>query len=338
MTQHPPSPLHRLWISIGLIHATVIIGAVGLMLTGDRGLFEAIYFTIVILTTVGMEGPKTDADRAWSIVIMIAGVGTVIYATGVVVAFFVEGEVRDLLGRHKVHKRINLMHDHYIVVGFGRMGQALCTALDSAGKSFVLIEEDEPRCVLAEVAGWAVIHGDGMHEQALIQAGIERAKGLASCLPRDENNVFVTLSASGLRPDLHIVARAEDTSAIRKLERAGASRVICPPQISALQVSDMLTHPGVDDVVELDGRWPNLELSQVRAEKFQGMVGSRIDALVQRLGGGVTVIAVTDGQGQRQLAPSPETLIRQADQLVIAGPRGWLAGLSEVRITPGDGD
>ncbi|MBX2853103.1 MAG: NAD-binding protein [Phycisphaeraceae bacterium] len=324
LSEDTPDSLQRIGLSLALLIVLVVIGAVGLMLSGDRTFFEALYLTVVILTTVGMEGPVNDAERAWSLFLMIAGVGTVIYATGQVVSFLVEGQVRDVFGRHKMKQKINQLRDHTVVAGFGRMGRALCATLEVEARPFVLIENEPERVDQAEALGYLVILADAKQEQTLMEAGIDRAGALATCLPDDADNVFVTLSASGLHPDLHIVARAEDGATTVKLHRAGAARVVCPPQLSAVRVSDMLQHPKVDDMIELDGVWPDLEIAQLSAGRFPGLTGERISDLIDHLGSKTTVVAMSLASGERLLRPAVDTLIHEGDQLIIIGPRGWM--------------
>ena len=323
-----PDSLQRIGLSVALLVALVVIGAAGLVLLSDRTFFEALYLTVVILTTVGMEGPANDVERAWSLFLMIAGVGTVIYATGQVVSFVVEGQVRDILGRRKMKSKINHLQDHTVIVGFGRMGRALCATLHCEGRDFVLIEAEPQRAEQAERLGYLVVQMDAKQEQAMIDAGVERASALASCLPGDADNVFVTLTASGLNPALHIVARAEDGMSIGKLHRAGAARVVCPPQLSAVRVSDMLQHPQVDDMIELDGVWPDLELAQLSADRFPGIEGLRIGELVDRLGAQASVVAMSTSDGERRLWPSSDSVIGPGDQVIIIGPRGWMTGIT----------
>lgn len=329
MTRPSDTPMHKLWLSVFLLVALIVAGALGLMLLGDRGLFEAVYLTVVILTTVGMEGPNSDAERAWSLFLMIAGVGTVIYATGQVVAFFVEGQVRDIFGRHKVQSKINHLSGHTIVVGFGRMGQALCASMHAGDRAFVLIESDPDRAEQAHGLGYLVVTGDALAEQSLMTAGIDRAAGMATCLPRDANNVYVTLSASGMNPKLHIVARAEDAKAWVKLQRAGAHRVVCPPQIGAVRASDLLQHPDVDDLIELDGQWPDLEMAQISSARFPFMTGLTVLALCARMGKEVSMVAMTTASGDRKMRPDMDTVIGPGDHLVLVGPKGWMNALSQ---------
>jgi len=289
---------------------------------GGRSAFEAVYLTVVILTTVGMEGPNSDAERAWGLFLMIAGVGTVIYATGQVVSFVVEGQLREMIGRRKVNENIRKLNAHDIIVGFGRMGQALCTTLTYHNRPFVLIENDPARLALAEELGYLAVAGDATDDNTLLHAGIERASGLAACLPRDADNVFVVLTAHGLGPDLHITARCEDQATNPKLRRAGADRVICPAVIGAQRASDHLLHPLVDEMVELDGAWPDLEVALVKLSRFPQAQCQQVADLHTLLGERVSVIALIRSDGTRTLRPTGTMPVGREDQVVIVGDTG----------------
>ncbi|MEM9414134.1 MAG: NAD-binding protein [Planctomycetota bacterium] len=314
--------MRNLWISALLLVGLTVVGALGLMVLGGRSVFEAFYLTVVILTTVGMEGPNSDAERAWGLFLMIAGVGTVIYATGQVVSFLIEGQLRDMIGRRKVNEHIRKLESHYIVVGFGRMGQALCATLSYHDRSFVLIENCPERLAIAEERGYLVVSGDATEDMTLLHAGIDRASGLAACLPRDADNVFVALSARGLGPNLHISARCEDAATDPKLRRAGADRVICPAVIGAQRASDHLLNPQVEEMVELDGAWPDLEIAMVRLSQFPEAKCRVIGDLHTLLGERTSVIALIRADGSRILRPSETTPVHRDDQVVICGNSG----------------
>lgn len=317
-----PATLKNLWLSAFLLLGLVVVGAIGLMVLGDRTAFEATYLTVVILTTVGMEGPSNNAERAWGLFLMIAGVGTVIYATGQVVSFVIEGQLRQMIGRHKVNEQIRKLEGHDIIVGFGRMGQALCSMLSYHDRPFVLIESNPERLAMAEELGYLAVPGNAMDDQTLIHAGIDHASGLAACLPDDADNVFVALSARGLMPTLHITARCEDVSTEAKLRRAGADRVICPAVIGAHRASDHLLNPDIEEKIDLDGAWPDLEIAMVRLNQFAHPGCRELGELYPLLGASTTVVALVAADGSRKLRPGPKTPVSLEDQVVIAGQAG----------------
>ncbi len=292
------------------------------MITGDRDVFHALYLTIIILTTVGMEGPATEADRIVSLVLMVTGVGTVLYATGQMVAFLVEGHFKQIIGRHKVTSQIKSLKDHYIVVGYGRMGQALCSTLAYRGKPFVLIEENAHVLRDAEEKGYLCIEGNAMHDAILEEAGIRCAQGLATCLSNDADNVLITLTARGINPDMMIMARCDEAETESKLRRAGADRVICPSVIGATLASNQLLNPRVDDMIELDGYWPDMELSRISLHQFKNLKTCRLCEIYQIIDDETLVVALIKSDGTKVFRPNPDTTVEPNDQLIVVGGVG----------------
>ena len=162
-------------LSVLLLVVLTLVGALGLMVTGDDGFFRSLYLSVVILTTVGMEAPASDGQRAWALVLMVGGVGVVLFVTGQMISFVVEGHLKQLIGRRKVTECIRNLNGHFIVVGFGRMGQALCATLAYREQAFVLIEVDEKSLRDAEELGYLCIEGTAMHDAILDEAGGDRA-------------------------------------------------------------------------------------------------------------------------------------------------------------------
>jgi voltage-gated potassium channel len=298
------------------------VGTLGLMVTGDRGLFDAVYLTVVILTTVGMEAPTNGAERVWALALMLGGIGTVLYATGQMVSFVVEGHLKQLIGRRKVTERIRKLDGHFIIAGFGRMGQALCATMTYHGRPFVLIENDPRHLRDAEELGYLCVEGNAMYDAILEEAGIGRASGLATCLSKDADNVLITLTARGLKPELTITARCDEAETEPKLRRAGADRVICPAVIGAVRASDQMLNPQVDDMLELDGLWPDLELSRVSLTRFPGFTERPLREVHRLLGDKTIVVALIRSDGTRLFRPGPETPAQRDDQLIIIGDTG----------------
>jgi len=309
-------------ISLLILVGLTALGTLGLMVTGERGLFDALYLTVVILTTVGMDRPVTQADHVWALLLMIGGIGTVLYVTGQMVSFVVEGHLKQLIGRRKVTERIRKLDGHFIVVGFGRMGQALGATLAYRSKPFVLIESDPRKVRDAEELGYLCIEGDAMHDATLEDAGIARASGLVTCLSHDADNVLITLTARGQRPDLTITSRCDEAETEPKLRRAGADRVICPAVIGAARATDQLLNPLADDVLELDGHWPDLELSRISLSRFRAFSARSLADIQKLIGESTTVVALIQADGTRLLRPTPDTPVQSKDQLVIIGGTG----------------
>ena len=319
--------------SLGLLATVLIAGTLGFYLLGDsRGVLESVYLTVMIVTTVGLKDQYphfNEAESTWSLVIMLVGVATAIYAGGNLVAFLIGGELKTVLGRRQLESKIKLLRDHFIVCGFGRMGRALCDALSKRKTSFVVIDNDPERTALAEERGYLYILGDATLEQTLETARILDARGLASCLKSDADNVLVTLSARGLREGIVITARAEQEETENKLLRAGANRVICPPVLGATRIMQMLLHPTVDELLDVVVSGQDLEISKVTASELPRALGHTLDDLNLPARTGLTVVVVVHGDGRRLFNPPPSFRIESDDELVVIGPPEGVSAMLE---------
>lgn len=317
------SPGRQLRISIALIVLLVLAGTVGFYWIGEEHtIFESLYLTVIILTTVGMEAAQEN-ERPVALLLMIAGIFTTIYAAGTLVAFIIDGDLRALLGRRQLNHTLDHLRNHIIVVGYGRMGRRLCIDLHEAGVEFVLIEYDSDKTrEVDEEEHYLYVNGDAMEEQILKRAGLERARGLATCLPRDEHNVFVTLTARGIRPHMQIVARSEDPRTEEKLIRAGANRVICPPELGASQVLEMLIKPTISDIIPADNaEKSDLDVCRFSVNKLPGLLGKTIKsaAILEKTG---MMVAAIDRKGTRTFNPSADTPLDAECELITIGPDG----------------
>ena len=314
--------LNQLWISVCILVLVTTAGTVGLMYTGDRDVFHALYMTMIILTTLGREGPVSEADRVCSLILMGCGISAALYAASNMAGFLIEGHLQNMLGRRKVTSQIRKLTGHYIVVGFGRMGHALCMTLAYRNLPFVLIDNNPRTLREAEEKGYLCIEGDAMHDAILEEAGVYRANGLATCLSSDADNVLITLTARGMNPKLYITARCDEAETEPKLHRAGADRVICPAVIGAARASNQLLNPTVDEMVELDGHWPDLELSRISLGRFPGYTTRQLRDVHQLIGEKTMVVALVQEDGTRLLNPPPHTPVQPHDQLVVIGGSG----------------
>jgi hypothetical protein len=215
----------RVWRCVVALSLVVAGGSVGYVLLGYDPL-DAVYQTVATVTTVGYKHADTGAEKAFTILLILVGVGTALFTLGALIEALVEGHVRDLLGRRRMERRIEEMQDHVIICGWGRVGRAIARAVHNAGQEVVVIDRDAER--LAE-APFPTVHGDVSDDAVLKEAGIDRARVLVAALNTDADNLYVTVSGRALVPDLFIIARARTESSEPKLTRAGADRVVKPP-------------------------------------------------------------------------------------------------------------
>jgi len=239
----------RLQRAIALVVIVGIVGTVGYWLFG-MSLTDAAYQTVTTVTTVGFRELHefSNLEQWFTIGVIIVGVSTVLYTFTLAVQVVVEGELRDFVGRRLMDREINKLSQHTVVCGWGRVGRAVATDLANAGHSVVVVDIDANRVADSTLA---TVIGDATLDSTLIAAGVERASALIAALEGDADNLFVTLSARGLNPDLFIVARARQDASVTKLANAGADRVVNPQELGAARMASFVVRPNVAEFVDV---------------------------------------------------------------------------------------
>ncbi len=317
-----PSLRRKFFIPAIVIITVVTYGTVGYMIIEDWNFLDSLFMTIITLTTVGYSEihEMHKAGRIFSIVLMLSGVGAMFYALGVGAKVLLEGEIREILGRKRLNKKIENLKNHYIICGYGRMGHIICRELMQSKSPFVVIESSAE--LLATVdADILSLQGDATQDSILLQAGIKRAKGLISVLASDANNLYVVLSARGLNPDLRIVARASEEGAEQKLRRAGADSVVSPYYIGGLRIAHTLIKPAVVDFIEFATRSENLELQmeEVRVTDDSHIIDHSLDESGIGRDMGVIIVAIKRETGNMEFNPTSKCMIKKGDTLVVMG-------------------
>ncbi len=315
--------MSRLRVAALFLAAVVITGVMGYRFLEGYTWLEALYMTIITLTTVGFQEvrPLTPTGRIFTIVLLAGGVGVVFYTAIAVAQNVVEGEFQQFFGRRRMEKRIGSLTDHYLVCGFGRIGEVVCRELASKPVPFVVIEQREERARKAEEAQHLVLEGDASEEKVLLEAGVMRAKGLFATLPNDAHNVFVTLTAKELNPSLFVVARAETERSEKTLAHAGADKVISPYAMGGHRMAQAALRPAVVDIIELVTHYQSLELQLeeivVPSKSPCEGVTLRDSGLREQLG--VIVVAIKRASGEMLFNPSADERIEAGDRLVALG-------------------
>jgi voltage-gated potassium channel len=286
------------------------------------GLLDSFYMTVISLTSVGFGEvhPLSNAGKLFTVLVILGGVAVVAMALGFGSRIVLEGQLERLMGRRKVEKEIARLRDHYIVCGYGRMGRIISREFQKKPVPFVIVERD-PEIFRSIDPGVLAICGKAEEDAVLKSAGIERARGLVSVVSSDAENVYITLTAAGLRPDLHIVARAGDEGAERKLLRAGATKVVCPYAIGGSGIANAILRPAVVDFIELVTRREHLELQmeEVRVAPTSPLAGRSILQTGLRQRYGAIVVAVKKGNDHMQFNPEPDHRIESGDRLIVLG-------------------
>ena len=296
----------------------------------DWNLVDAFYMTIITLSTVGYTevNPLTEADKLFVSGFLVVGLGVVTFSVVHIGESIVRAELGQWWKKKSMDQTLRSMKDHFIVCGAGRMGRLLCEDLMQRGIAFVLIECDPDVASIFQERNWPVICADATDDEVLTRAGIEKSSGLAAVLASDADNLYVVISARLINAKVQIVARAHDDQCAKKLQRAGANRVVSPYESGAAKMSQLLTNPRLNDFVEIVADHKvAFDLFGVPVTATSTWAGKKLaETDFQRQG--VMIVAIRQTDGSLQLAPSGSTMIHDGDELFALGDVSVIKALS----------
>jgi voltage-gated potassium channel len=312
----------------------VIVGTLGYyFLEPEYSLFDALYMTVITLTTVGYEEVHrlSTRGRVFTIFLLLGGVIVFFYAVTELLRLVVSGEVQQLFGRQRMERNLAALRQHMIVCGYGRMGRNVCDEFSQAKLPFVVIDRREEVLRDFNLPHAVAIAGDATSDEVLRKAGIERARALVTVLASDADNLFITMSARLLNDQLFIVARAEAEAAVPKLERAGANRVVAPYAIGGSKMAQAVLRPAVVDFIDLAMRTEHIDLQieEILIEHGSALAGKDLRSSQLRQELGVIVAAIKKSSGELVANPTGDTVMEGGDILIALGNRQSLDGVEE---------
>lgn len=324
----------HLIISVILLLGMIILGSMGYMVIEGWNALDSFFMTVITLTTVGYsEGPGlTVAGRLYTIFLIVVGVGFCLYVVGALVQFMVEGRIREILGRRRLKREINHLRNHYIVCGYGRIGQVICDRLSEKPFDIVVVENNPDLIPIIEDHQLLYVNGEAGDESTLLKAGIEKARGIVALLPTDADNVFLVLTARQLNPNLMIIARAEDKKSASKLLAAGANRVELPYEIGATSIAQRILRPTVTNFLDL--AFTNSR-QDIKMEEIPIAENSPLADIILRDSGirqkyNLIIIAIKKSDGGMIFNPSFETKLKAGDTVIAVGEGDNLLKLEDV--------
>jgi len=303
------------------------IGPSGYMLFEGTSFLNGLYLTVITITTVGYGdiAPASTGGRIFTVLLVFSGAGYVMYIFGQITETMVEGGLQHFAERQKMNKKITQMRHHYIICGFGRIGQEICSILQDNGRSFVVIEHEESVVEAIDQLGYPFLKGDAADDDILLSAGILQAHGLVTAVSSDEKNVYITLTARELNQKLFILARSSGISgADKKLKRAGATRVISPYSIGARRMAQLIVRPTVVDFLDLAMQVGDLGLrmEELVVSDQAACVGKTLIESGVRRKYGIIVVAIKRASEPMLFNPGSETKIMAGDILIVLGQGG----------------
>jgi voltage-gated potassium channel len=327
-------PLRRLYQAFLLLLGVVVVGTIGYRFAGLTWT-DALYQTVITVTTVGYSDLAPE-NKGFTIVLVVISTLMLAVLISVITGAFVELEIRDLIGRRKMEGKVRKLDKHYIVCGFGRFGRTIAEELTRKGVPYVVIESEPSRVAWAMEHDCLIIEADATEEETLLDAGIERSRGLLTTLGSDADNVYVTLTAKQMKRDLKVVAIALDDRAAQKLKAAGADEVVSPYRIGGNWMAQIITSPVAADFIRMaTGSNPlNFYMDEQRIGEHSELKGLMLKETPIRRDFGAIVVGLRRRDGSLLTNPAPDIALEAGDTLVSLGEAEQLAALKKLARGP----
>lgn len=334
-------PVRGLEISLLMLLGLLLIGSLGYMLIEGMNPVDALYMTVITITTVGFGEvrPLSALGRVFTSLLIFLGVAVVTTAITNIASIILGPRLWLMIREQRMNDTIATLENHFIICGYGRMGQQIARDLHKRKQPFVIIEQDED--VSEELLELDVnfILGNATDDDTLERAGIRKASGLVAALNSDSDNVMTVLSAREINPTLYIVARAAETQSESKLRRAGANRVVSPYIIGGHRMAVALLRPAVHDFMDHIfhvGEEVTMDIGQVRVATTSPLAGKTVAQTNLRQSRNVNILALQHGDGKLLVNPSTQQIIQPGDILIVIGPQEAIFQIEAELDTPSD--
>jgi len=317
------STRHRIELALIILAVVLLTGTTGFHFVERWSWFDGFYMTLTTMTLLrsGETHPLTHAGRIFDSFLIVCTVTAVGFAIATISQALLEFEFGKAIGRRRMERELSKIAGHYIVCGAGRVGRTVARQLHARGAAVVIIEKDPVRARWAEEEKIPVVIGNASSEDNLRKARIDTAQGFVSAVASDAENIYIVLTARGLRSDLKILARASEEEATSKLLRAGATQVLSPYHFIGHRMAQLLLRPYVLDFVDAAfGRGHlDFEIGEVNISGKSNLVGKKLgDSEIPRQAG-VIVLALRNSAGKMIFNPPPESVIQADDCLIVIG-------------------
>ncbi len=314
-----------------MLFTLTLVGTVWFVLVEGWGLIDSLYMTVITLTTVGYReiAPPQPITQLFLIFFLITGIGVFLYGAVEIGELVIRAELREWWRKKNMDQELKTLKDHFIVCGFGRMGQMLCRHLADAGHPFVAIDRDEETLELCQQHNWLAVSGDATDDRTLIDAGVQRARGLAAVLTSDADNLYVVLSAKLISKQVRVIARAYDEKGVEKMQRAGADQVVSLYASGATKMAQLLTNPRLSDFFEIVAEGGlTLDLAEIQVSPDAAFAGKPLAEAGFRERG-IIIVGIRRANGKVFLPPTGSTVIEPGDDLFALGDDRAIAQLTK---------
>ncbi|MGP4075981.1 potassium channel family protein [Halobacillus sp. K22] len=324
----------KVFISLLLLHMLVILGIIGYMVTEQLSFFDAVWLAVVSVLTIGYGdiSPETMAGKLLTLFLIPMAIGLTTYILAQAAGAIISGEFSREMRKRKMNQKIKNLKDHIIICGFGRVGQQVLHQLHKENHSLVVIEADED--VIARLPeGTLFVEGNATEDEILLQAGLERARGVVVTLPDDADNVFITVTVKGVNPDIYTVVRAERNFSEEKLYRAGADKVINTSNIGGKRMATAITKPISVEYVEtvLHDQSNDYNIEEIQITPPSLLIGQTLKEARIREEYGVNIVAIKRGP-EIINNPDADNAMLEGDLVIVFGTSDQLRRFEEASM------
>ncbi len=324
----------HLILSVLLTLFIICFGTIGYMIIENWSVLDAFYMTIITIGAVGYSEVHrmSGTGQLFTVLLIFSGVSFCIYVASAVVQFMVEGQIRNILGRKRLDKKIGLLKNHYIICGYGRIGRVLCRKLRRKPLDIVVVEKGPEQIALIDKDKILYVSGDATDEATLLKAGIKRAKCLIAVLATDTDNVFLVLTARQLNSDLYIIARAGQDKTKSKLHAAGANKVESPYDIGAANMAQRILRPAVTNFLDLAFTYKrkDIQMEEIPVSHFSSLTNVALKDSGIRQQFNLIIIAIKKSDGSMLFNPSFDTVIKAENTVIAVGEEANLQKLEKI--------
>jgi voltage-gated potassium channel len=323
----------RVAYAVAALLIVVVGGTVAFHQSLHESWVQSTYRTVVTISLAGLDTvPRNDEARGVSIVLVLAGITIFAYIATVVVEGIAGGVFTGAIGERRRRRAIERLKNHYIICGYGRVGRRIAAEFREEGVPFVVLDFSDDAIEAAREANVLIVEGTGTEDEDLREAGLETARGLVASADSDADNLYITLSARSARPDLLIVARASDEDAAKKLQLAGADRVVQPYSTAGKEMAKLVLRPQVAaflDIVSTSGG-PDLLFEEIEVKESCAEAGKSIRDISIRERTGAMIVALRKHDGTFDATPQPDATLEVGDVMIAAGAPDELRRLEEL--------
>ena len=312
----------RIAYALAALVGVLSIGAIGFHWSLDETWLQSFYRAVVTSALVGLDTvPRNDSARVLSIFMVLAGVTIFAFVASTLVESISRGVQSGAFAEIRRRRAIEKLRDHYIICGYGRVGQQIGAEFRDAGAEYVVVDFHEDALAAARERNVYLIEGNGTDEEDLQAAGLPRAQGLVASSDSDADNVYITLSARAVRPDLLVVARASNAEAAKKLQIAGAARVVQPYSAAGRVMANLMLKPQVTAFIDVvtSAAGADLRFEELEVPADWGQTGKTIGELRIRGKTGAVIVAVRKRDGHFETTPDPDLPLEAGDVMIAAG-------------------